>query len=233
MSTLPTPKLDLLWPALLSTHQTLQLKFDGALAAPFWSQADASYRSFKLRFMLVGRATSGPYDTDEFLSQLKKSPVDALSERKNLNCQLVKTIKKRSPFWRAFVAGSKSCGETKQFENAVWTNLAKIGFVDKDVDNDLFHSQEELAENTLRAELEEYNPTVVHFAVNTLGGQCILRATATKEKDWTPLAKEGPLNNIWFLNSGKLKAIWTRHPNRARRELVQAWTAKLQELVAA
>jgi hypothetical protein len=233
MSTLPTPKLDLLWPALLSAHLSLQQTPKEMLAAPFWSAADASYRSFKLRFMLVGRATSGDYDEREFISQLKNSSAEALIGRKELNRRLVETISKKSPFWRAFVSGSKSCGETKAFENSVWTNLAKIGFANKDVDDDLFHRQEQLAENTLRAELDEYNPTVVHFAVGKLGGQCILRATGTKDKDWDRLANDGPKNDIWFLNSGKFKAVWTRHPNWATKELVQAWTAKLQELIEA
>jgi hypothetical protein len=237
MSTLSTPKLDLLWPVLLTTRKTLLQTITEPLAAPFWSAADESYRSFKSRFMLVGRATSGCYDAAESDSQLMVSPRDALTERKALNRHIVKnkTIGRKSSFWHAFVTGSRYCGETETFENAVWSNLTKIGFTNRDVDNDLFHSQEELAENTLRAELEEYKPTIVHFAVNTLGGQCILRATATKKEDWTPLSVSitDPLNSIWFLNSGKLKAIWTRHPNRARRELVQAWSNKLQELVDA
>lgn len=232
MSTLPTPKLDLLWPALLSTRQSLQQSLEEKLAAPFWSAADESYRSFNLRFMLVGRATRSDYDELEFLSQLRKSSAEALMGRKTLNRQIVETIKKTAPFWRAFVAGSKSCGETKAFENSVWTNLSKIGFANRDVDDDLF-GQEEIAESTLRAELEEYNPTVVHFAVGKLGGECILRSTGTKDKDWTRLADDGPKNDIWFINSGKLKAVWTRHPNFAKKELVQAWTTKLQELIKA
>jgi len=235
MPTLLTPKLDLLWPALLSTRHSLQQTFEEPLAAPFWSAADESYRSFKLRFMLVGRATSGPYDADEFLNQLKKSSADALMERKTLNRWCIGHIRKTSPFWRSFVTGSKCCGVAEAFENAVWSNLAKVGFAKpkKDVNTDLFRQQEELAENTLRAELDVYRPTVVHFAVGTLGGECIYRATGTTRRDWEPLAKDGALNDIWFLNSGKLKAIWTRHPNFAKKELVDAWTAKLRELVEA
>jgi hypothetical protein len=115
----------------------------------------------------------------------------------------------------------------------VWTNLTKIGFANMDVVDDLFHRQEELAENTLRAELDAYRPTVVHFAVGNLGGECIYRATGTTRRDWETLAKDGLLSDIWFLNTGKLKAIWTRHPNRARKDLVQAWNAKLRELIEA
>jgi hypothetical protein len=58
MSTLPTPALDTLWPALLSTRQSLQQVHGETLAAPFWSAADENYRSVRLRFMFVGRATS-------------------------------------------------------------------------------------------------------------------------------------------------------------------------------
>jgi hypothetical protein len=233
VSTLPTPRLDLLWPASLSIRQSLQQTFEEPLAAPFWSAAAESYGSFKSRFMLVGRATSGLYEEDEYLCQLKKSPTDALMGRKELNRRLVETIQKKSPFWRAFVTGSVCCEETEAFENAVWTNLTKIGFANRDVDDDLFHRQEELAENTLRAELGEYNPTIVHFAVGTLGGQCIYRATGTKEADWTPLPGDGPLKDIWSLNSRHLRAIWTRHPYFAKKELVDAWTAKLRELIRA
>jgi hypothetical protein len=94
MPTLPTPKLDLLWPALLSARQSLQQTLEETLAAPFWSAADESYRSFKLRFMLVGRATRGPYDAEEFLSQLGESQADALMGRKELNRRLVEKIRK-------------------------------------------------------------------------------------------------------------------------------------------
>jgi hypothetical protein len=233
MPALPTPKLDLLWPALLTARQSLRQALEETLAAPFWSAADESYRSFKLRFMLVGRATRGPYDAEEFLSQLEESQAEALMGRKELNRRLVETIRKTSPFWRAFVTGSKYCGETEAFENAVWTNLTKIGFANMDVVDDLFHRQEELAENTLRAELDAYRPTVVHFAVGNLGGECIYRATGTTRRDWKTLAKDGLLNDIWFLNTGRLKAIWTRHPNRARKDQVQAWNAKLRELIEA
>jgi hypothetical protein len=181
--------------------------------------------------MLVGRATSGTYDSVEFRSQLKKSPADALVERKVLNRRIVEHIPKFSSFWRAFVTGSRLCGAGEAFENAVWTNLTKIGYADRDVDTKLFHDQEELAEKTLRAELNDYQPNTVHFAVGTLGGACILRATGTKNEDWERLAADGPKNDIWFLNSGGCKMIWTRHPNRARQEVVHAWNEKLQELV--
>lgn len=233
MSTLPAPKLDLLWPALLRTRTALAKTTGEPLAAPFWSAADESYRSCKLRFMLVGRATSGCYEEAEFLTQLKRSSAVALTGRKELNRRLVEGHPK-SPFWRAFVSGSKSCGSAGSFCNSVWTNLAKIGFANRDIDNggDLFRGQEDLVEDILRAEIEEYKPTVVHFAVGILGGDCIYRATGTKEKDWTPLAKDGPKKDIWSINSRKLKAIWTRHPNRARKELVDAWNNKLRELIA-
>ena len=232
MATLSTPKLDVLWPALLSTRKSLQRTLEGSLAAPFWSAADESYRSFRLRFMLVGRATSGSYDQDAFLSQLKKSSSYALLGRKELNRRLVEDHRKSSPFWRAFVAGSRLCGEGGRFENAVWTNLNKIGYAGRDVDDDLFHKQEQLAEDTLRAEIDEYRPTAIHFAVGTLGGQCIFRATGTMDEDWQRLGEVGsPEREIWFINSRKLKAVWTRHPNRAKRQLVQSWTTKLAELI--
>ena len=187
--------------------------------------------------MLVGRATSGPYDMGGFQSQLEKSEADALVGRKALNRQLVQTIKKSSAFWKAFRKGSDCCGTVDSFQNAVWTNLAKIGYgtPKKDVKDNgaLFRGQKDIAERTLRAELEEFNPTIVHFAVGILGGECIYRATGTVRRDWETLANESPLNDVWFLNSGHLRAIWTRHPNFAPKELVDAWTAKLQELIEA
>jgi hypothetical protein len=226
---LETPLLDSLWSECLSTRKKISYNYD-SLAAPFWSAADARLGEFEKRFMMVGRATRGPFEPGAFTAALEKSPASALEERKRFNRTLVHRHSKSSGFWRAFVYGSKLCGSADPFENAVWTNLTKIGLANKDVDTALFSLQEDLSTRILKAELEAYNPTLVHLAVNTLGSECIFKATGTKDADWERLALDGPNDDIWFLDFGRRKMIWTRHPNRAPPTLVSAWNTKLREL---
>lgn len=223
--TLPTPTLDALWPDWVALYDSFGNPPMCPLAAPFWSAADKSYLNFTKRFMLVGRATAKDYGLEVFANELAKSFGAALEERKQRNRDLVADIPKRSAFWKTFAKGSRLCGSTASFENAVWTNLGKIGFSKRDIDDQLFSCQEKLAGQTLQAELQDYDPTIVHFAVGKLGGRCIYQVTGSSECDWE---KE---EDVWVLDTGHRKFLWTRHPNRAPRAETGVWEAKLLRLI--
>jgi hypothetical protein len=225
-SLLSTPELDSLWPNLL--QRWLDLEDAGlTLAAPFCSAAHESYLSHANRFMLIGRATKGDYGLAEFQNGRSQSPGELLAELKAINRHLVRYHPKSSKFWQSFTFGSRSCGPTEHFENAVWSNVGRFGFKDRDIDDLLYSKQADIAEHLLSAELEAYKPTVVHFAVNTLGSAAILRATQSSEDDWLRAPTDDLPDNVWTLYRGSTMYLWTRHPNWAPPQLITAWEAQI------
>jgi hypothetical protein len=222
---LETPRLDELWPDWLSALDGAEKERPGELAAPFYSAASASWEQQRHRFMIVGQATRGAWRHEDF--DANASPSTSLEERKRANREHI-ACHKRSAFWRAFEFGS-GLSATTRYDNAVWTNIGKIGLCTKNIDGSLMSRQSELATETLRVELEEYRPTLVHFATGQVGDKCILAATGTKDSDWSRLG-QGDLNDIWFIRIDGCSMVWTRHPNWAKPHLVAAWNDKLMKL---
>jgi hypothetical protein len=229
---LETSDLDLTWPKWVAKYQKLSLRWPSQVAGPFVSAAHASYVDQPKRFMLVGRATGGKYEREDFRTDEASHESDLLLERKKLNRRLVEEHPKSSKFWQAFMRGSQLCGGGDGFINAVWSNLAKVGFNDRDVNDELMAAQSDLATETLKLELAVYRPTLIHFVTNSLGDQCIFAATQIAREDWEPLNKDtkSPQNNVWFHIGDQRRILWTRHPNWADTELVSAWNKKLSEL---
>ncbi len=221
-SLLSTPELDSLWPDLLD--EWLRLQGEGlSLAAPFCSAAHESYLRHSKRFMLVGRATKGDYGLAEFQDGRSLPPNELLAELKGVNRHLVQYHSKASKFWQSFTFGSRACGPANSYENAVWSNIGRLGYTDRDIDDVLYSKQSELAGRVLSAELATYQPTVVHFAVNTLGTQAILGATKSSESDWHRSPMDGLPDNVWTLYHPTTMYLWTRHPNWAPPQLITAW----------
>lgn len=223
---LSTPELDALWPDLI--NQWLDLEGKGlSLAAPFCSAAHESYLRYPRRFMLVGRATKGNYGVAEFRDGRSDAPDALLAALKTVNRHLVQHHPKSSKFWQSFTFGSRACGSTDSFENAVWSNVGRLGYTGRDIDDLLYSQHSQVAERLLSAELAAYQPTVVHFAVNTLGSRSILAATKSSAGDWRKTPTDGLADDVWTLYDQSTMYLWTRHPNWAPQRLISAWEEQI------
>jgi hypothetical protein len=116
----------------------------------------------------------------------------------------------------------------------IWTNVAKIGSEIGNPRGWLLSKQADLAERTLRTEVEAYRPKITIFVTGTnevLDG-IISRALGVSNGDWKrseKIDREALVPNVWWTEHPPI-AIWTRHPQGASARETGYWIRKIREL---
>ncbi len=132
------------------------------LAAPFLSVPPSGYDAAgRSSILLVGRATEGRW------CGTRNPSVTVAARRKATDLFLKEP--RPSSFWHfagelsrrvACIRGDWACGDR---QNCVWTNVCKLGEIDKNPSGKVFRLQHKLAIETLRVEIETYRPDLVVF----------------------------------------------------------------------
>jgi hypothetical protein len=93
----------------------------------------------------------------------------------------------------------------------------------------LLSAQKDLAERTLRAEIEEYHPVLVMFATGTYVGDVINRTLGLTNGDWKQSSKRDADDDLWW-REGSPAMLWSRHPQGATKDKTAFWieTARTQ-----
>lgn len=227
------PELQLKW---IQLYDELGGNFESqVLAAPFVSMPEESSKGASVRpILLVGKATAGHWDKGNFDSMKDQPLTERLKERSDRTLKHLKEIRgedlNSSAFWRFW----RSLGQISQ--PVIWTNLAKIGVCRPEGDNrsknpegDFLTCQEELAQETLRAEMEEYKPALVVLVTSTYAAQEIAHPVFGPKNIWRT-----PDDSIWWQERTQTQppVLWVDHPERKPNNAIDCWLEKARELIS-
>ena len=180
----------------------------GELAAPFLSIPYAGYEpDGQDTMMLVGKATFNK-NTSSMKDVEDSYTIDRIKERTRRALDGVGEPGEYSAFTSFMLFLSNAAArefkkEAPRFRNLIWTNLAKIGQIGQNPSGALLRVQDQLAVDTLVAEIETYRPKLVIFAT---GYYCYGRINRVIEK-LTALSPD-----INFASTGEWHYCKDRHP---------------------
>ena len=212
----------------IQLYDELGGSFDSqVLAAPFVSVLeDPSEAASARKILLVGKATAGGWDNVHFDST-KNQPLTArLQERRCFTLKQLKEIgngdQNPSAFWRFRERLEQISSQV------VWTNLVKIGFENDNPSLPFIQRQKELAQRTLRAEMEEYKPALVALVTNKFAANEIAHPVFGHRDSW-----EQPTDSMWFKRATQTEPamLWVDHPQMKLKDEVDCWLDKAQDLV--
>jgi hypothetical protein len=195
------------------------------LAAPFLSVPGEPGSSTQFgSILLVGKATAGPWCLDKFLSGASQSLEQQVENRRDVTKRHLEFMKDLQPsaFWRFWKALSAISSPV------IWTNLAKIGVVHGNPSGAYLSAQQDLACETLRAEICEYNPSLVVIAGDFAKNQIVFPAFGVPRSEWHEPTEEF----CWLDRTASRPAVlWTNHPERKPRARIRCWLEMAQKLV--
>lgn len=228
----PSRRLWNLWLEWIQLHKILASGMKGELAAPFFSAANPRCKEGCI--MVIGKATAGDYWLGDY--KKSKSQEGAVEQRLKLNREVVAGGGNRSAFW-TFFKGVEKLRPNPGLDGIIWSNVAKIGHVNRNSSGLLLSAQADLAERTLRAEIEEYHPSLTFFVAGSdpCMSRIILHALnlGPGEADWFRSEKVEPkakFPDVWWSKIGPA-VLWTQHPERKSKEAVTYWLEKAKDLI--
>jgi hypothetical protein len=223
-----TSTLDPLWREWLTLHERLSAVRPERLAGLFPGYKPDGYEEHKTKILYVGKATAGPF-------------VDESSPKSGTDLKQQKALAKvcfyltQGGFWN-FAERLCTAFGCDNRSNLVWSNLCKIGTHTGNPSDELVGLQQELAIKTLRAEIVEYNPTIVVFVSNQFAQKILLGAIGNPPNDlWSESESESPVRveDVWWQRTTPLSPalLWMRHPQFAPSKLTSYARDKICELV--
>jgi hypothetical protein len=175
--------------------------------------------------MLVGKATAGCWKLDEFKLKANRPLDERVAERRCATEKHLELMRQHpsSAFWR-FWTSLGALGSP-----VIWTNLAKIGVIKGNPWGSYLAAQAGLACATLRAEIDEYKPSLVLIAADY--AKCeIIYPVFGERATWNERADH---EFCWIdRKSSRPAVLWTDHPERKRKTRISRWLEKAQELVS-
>ena len=203
---------------------------DQVLAAPFIPvPEDRSKVGSDKPILLVGKATAGDWLRHRFLSMRGRPKGKRLEERRQatLGHLLWRRTEDRSPtpFWR-FRRGLEQISEP-----VIWTNLTKIGTERLNPHWRLVERQSQLAQQTLRAEIEEYNPVLVVLVTSSFGSKEIALPLFGPEGSWKKSQDKD--KSIWWQERTQARPaiLWVDHPQYKPKHEIYRWLKKAKKLI--
>ena len=174
-----TEELAVLQSKWISLHDALNDSVkDQELAAPFVSAG--SEKSDQGRaILLVGKATWGAFYKEQFDIAKNKSIRERVQERRETTELCIQEKKNSNTAFWAFRRKLVCIGRP-----VVWTNLAKIGAASGNPRSLLLGEQQDLAQRTLRAEMEEYKPALVVLVTSTYAAKEIAHPVFGHDESW-------------------------------------------------
>jgi hypothetical protein len=106
---------------------------------------------------VVGKATAGDYWPNSYKQFLRKSSDDAIDNRLVCNREFVRKRDNGKAFWNYF-GQLADLDPGFGLDSVTWSNVAKIGSMTGNPSGLLLLVRADLAERTLRAEIDQYNP---------------------------------------------------------------------------
>lgn len=207
--------LDELSEAWLELRNQFEKK-DFKPAGYFQAFASQGWEHKANRVLYVGKATEGSFGAD----QLDFSQANVERTREVARSVFEQQIGRSGPtFWGFANAAARSANAAvPPLSNLIWSNIAKIGALSGPPTGRLLDDQLTLAEETLRAEIHRYQPSLVIFVTKQFG-ETVLRTVASGVLDaaWGKFREskeDAEALDIWWRESrsGAPAYIWMQHP---------------------
>lgn len=224
----PRTRLRKLWREWINLHTVLDKGMPGRMAAPFFSAASPQICTDPI--LVVGKATGGNWWLDEY-KKLRKSPDEAIRNRLSRNRKFVREGGNGSAFWKLFERLTILLPEPDS-RSLIWSNVAKIGCLKDNPEGILLSAQKDLAERTLRMEIEEYRPVLVVFVTGSYAGDVINHALGLRDGEWQHSSKSDPDEGLWW-REGAPALLWTRHPQGVAATKIAFWLKRARALTCA
>ena len=205
----------------------------GPIARLFLSVRPHGYNPSALPSVLyIGKATNGSWNPT--CDQRSVTVENTREYTRHFLDREAKTY--TSAFWRfarelseRMVAATG--GENiRPFQNLVWTNLCKIGVAHGTPSGTIRLAQRGLAVETLRLEIEAYDPKLIVLVTGDFEDELIAElARDPSWKSWHKSRQQG----WWREATGKMPAIlWIGHPQGKSRDLRKIWLRQAERLAA-
>jgi hypothetical protein len=190
--------------------------------------------------LYVGKATAKDWYKDDFCSQPAHS--NANDRRKERYECTERFLKDRAPhynsgFWNFakaldFAAAKKWRSKGKlPLRHITWTNVCKIGTLQRNPEGYLFEKQHSLAVKTLRLEIELYKPALICFVTWDYHFDLVKEVIGDpSDRSWDQTANE---KWVWWRTAGdKYPAmLLTGHPERKAQNCVREWVDRASLLL--
>lgn len=221
----PSSALLKIWREWINLHTVLDKGMPDSIAAPFFSAA--SSQKCPNQILVVGKATDKDWWLGDY-RKLRKSPDEAIRNRLRRNRQIVRAGGNRKAFWKLFERLAELFPQPDSC-NLVWSNIAKIGCLKGNPEGILLSVQKDLAERTLRAEIEEYRPLLIIFATGSYATDVITRVVGSD--GWDQSKKSDPDDELWW-RKGPPVMLGIRHPQGVTKDRIDFWMKKVGILLA-
>jgi hypothetical protein len=209
------------------------------IAAPLLSVPAEHARSI----LYVGKATSGEWYKNQFCRHFaenaEKYANKQIKERRECTQNF---LKNEAPtygggFWPfarklSFAVAQKWNLKAKTpLQHIAWTNICKIGTVERNPEGHLFEVQRSLAVETLRFEIKLYKPLLICFVTWDYKFDLIKEVIGDpSDASWDKTANE--LWLWWRLAKNELPPmLLTGHPQSKSRQCTEEWAAKASEML--
>jgi len=205
------------------------------LAGPFVSvDPRGHYPKDQWSVFYVGQATRGNWGRYEFDAGPNLFERRSFTQEFLLSSSDLGSVHK-SNFWRFAYRLSAVVARTEHsvpyLGNLIWSNLAKIGTQSGNPHGQYLSAQIDLNIDMLRAEIDEYQPTLIVIAAGLFGGLIIEGAIA--KFDSPSWEKENDDDGYWWrLAVGKMPPVlFTNRPGRAPRSDKEKWLSCARQLI--
>ncbi len=175
--------------------------------------------------LLVGKATDGDWKMKDFEACARNKQIE---KRRRVARSFIAEMsqKPKSEFWR-FFQDLQKIGLP-----VIWSNLVKIGIKGGNPRGTDLNLQKELAQRTLRAEIDEYKPSLVFLVSGEYAVKEIVSPVFEKSGRWTkPKGK-----NYWWRNRTEEMppVLWTYHPQgiHGHKEEWDRWIRQARRLLS-
>lgn len=207
--------------------------FGKRITGPHLTLAPANYDPERLSSILyVGKALGGTRASPpgRTIGEVRCSIVGTLTDVKNGNC--------RSDFWDFALKLSEELArlgghQGTHLDNLVWSNIFKIGEVGRKRPKNpglaIQACQEQLAIDSLKAEIKAYRPKVVVWVHGGFGLNVFKAVVNDIDKSWHRERKD--IGLYWREGHGFLPSmVWTDHPQGKGRQIWRIWIKKACQL---
>ncbi|MGD0191681.1 MAG: hypothetical protein ABSD74_13150 [Rhizomicrobium sp.] len=199
------------------------------LAGPFVSVPPAAWDASRKNVLYVGKATHKDWFKEKFvrspvLETCRSSTVEFLQEVYDGN--------ENRAFWRFARRLSEIASGTDQanLQNLVWSNIAKVGVTSGNPTGRYLAYQHELAVETLRAEIDEYRPSLVVFVTSSYAEEVIRDLVDDDDATWQ---KKEDADLPWYrrAQAGLPSMLWLHHPQRKPLATLDVWLSVAKGLL--
>jgi hypothetical protein len=191
------------------------------MAAPFLAYCPPGYQEQRRRVLYVGMATAKDYGLDRFRRTRSRSMDMRIRERLSLARSIFEKKPRSNPqsFWgfALLVSMALDC-DAVDLTNLGWSNVCKEGALVKNPNRKQVLDQEDLAVETLRAEMTAVNPDIVVAVSSGCGDDILCRAVDVldKKEAWSQSENDpsAGVRDVWWIPRRRdyPAVLWMQHP---------------------